>query len=160
MGPASLSGSHCYIGLLHFFLSVGAGTHLQIGPVAKLISEDYTFERLEEIVSESSGKTLKNFLTDQEKIAGIGNIYLDEIMRRARLRPDRRVATLADAEIKKLYAIIPAVLKDGVAEIESGRPGHMLAWRKKGEICPECGGEVAAVKQGATHYYWCPTCQK
>lgn len=138
------------------FSQVGVLTRIGVEP----LSPDFTSERFEEIISESSGKTLKDFLTDQEKIAGIGNIYSDEIMRRAGLRPDRRVSSLTDTEIKKLYATIPAVLKDGVAEIESGKSGHMLAWRKKGEICPECGGEVAAVKRGATHYYWCPTCQR
>ncbi|MCL6471914.1 MAG: hypothetical protein K6T91_03800 [Firmicutes bacterium] len=136
----------------------------QIGVLARIgvepLSPDFTFERFRKVISESAGKTLKDFLTDQEKIAGIGNIYSDEILRRARLRPDRRVATLTDAEIEKLYEIIPTVLKDGVAEIESGIPGHMLAWRKKGRTCPECGGEVAAVKRGTTHYYWCPSCQR
>jgi len=81
-------------------------------------------------------------------------------MRRARLRPDRRISTLTHAELEKLYMNIPAVLKDAIDEMGSSRAGHMLAWRKKGEISPECGGEVVAVKRKASHYYWCPSYQK
>ncbi|HZD58971.1 MAG TPA: zinc finger domain-containing protein, partial [Anaerolineae bacterium] len=113
-----------------------------------------------EIVTTASGKTVKDLLTAQEKIAGIGNIYSDEMMRRAGVRPDRRVGTLTGAEVERLHQAIPEVLEDAIAGIEAGKEGHMLAWRRKGQICPDCGGEVIATKRGASHYYWCPRCQK
>lgn len=124
------------------------------------LSGEFTLERLKSIIDAGAGKTVKDLITDQEKIAGIGNIYSDEILRRAGIRPDRRAGTLTADEVERLYRAIPAVLREGLAEIEAGREVHSLAWRKKGALCPDCGGEVVAVKKGATHYYWCPRCQK
>lgn len=135
----------------------------RLGVLARLgvepLGPEFTLERLKEIIS-SSGKPLKELLTDQEKIAGVGNIYSDEIMRRAGLRPDRTADSLNDAEVEAVHDTIITVLEEGIADMEAGRPVHGLGWRKKGASCPECGGEVIAVKRGASHYYWCPACQK
>ncbi|MCL4498992.1 MAG: hypothetical protein M1335_01945, partial [Chloroflexi bacterium] len=111
------------------------------------------------IFESHAGKTVKDLLRDQERIAGIGNIYSDEIMRRAGVRPDRRAGTLSDEEAEALFQAVPDVLREAVSELEAGRPGHMLEWRKKGAVCPGGCGEVEAVKHGASHYYWCPECQ-
>lgn len=135
-----------------------AGVLARIG--VEPLSPEFTFERFKQAVERSPGKTVKDFLMDQERIAGIGNIYSDEMMRRAGVRPDRRLHTLSNAEIERLYGTIPAVLNDAIAEIESGGARHMLEWRKKGRTCPDCGGEVVAVRRGASHYYWCPRCQR
>ncbi|MBE0447427.1 MAG: hypothetical protein IBX64_04915 [Actinobacteria bacterium] len=136
----------------------------QLGVLARLgiepLSLDFTIDRFSDIIAKTPGKAIKDLLTDQEKIAGIGNIYSDEILRRAGVRPDRQVGTLTGTEVEKLHYAIPEVLKDAIAEIEAGKEEHMLAWRKKGRSCPDCGGEVVAEKRGASHYYWCPRCQK
>lgn len=135
----------------------------KLGILAKMgiepLGPTFTKELFAELVERSAGKSVKDLLTDQAKIAGIGNIYSDEIMRRAGVRPDRRSGDLKPKEIEALYRAIPGVLEEAIDEIEAGAPGHMLEWRKKGALCP-CGGEVAAVKRGASHYYWCPKCQK
>lgn len=135
----------------------------RLGVLARLgvepLGPDFTLARLREIAS-SSGKPLKELLTDQEKIAGIGNIYSDEIMRRSGLRPDRPADLLSAGEEEVLHSAIIRVLQEGIADMEAGRQLHALGWRKKGATCPDCGGEVVAVKRGASHYYWCPACQK
>ncbi len=140
------------------------GEYERAGVLARMgvepLSEEFTLERLKSIIDAGAGRTVKDLITDQEKIAGIGNIYSDEILRRAGIRPDRRAATLTPEEVGRLHRAIPAVLREGIAEMEAGREVHSLAWRKKGALCPGCGGEVVAVKKGATHYYWCPRCQK
>ncbi|MCL5292077.1 MAG: hypothetical protein M1548_06055 [Actinobacteria bacterium] len=142
---------------------VAEGEFERLGVLARMgvepLGPDFTLDRFKEIVS-ASAKSVKDLLTDQEKIAGIGNIYSDEVMRRAGIRPDRSAGSLSQKEIEKLYRTIPEVLEEGIAEMEAGRPRHMLEWRRKGALCPDCGGEVVAVKRGATHYYWCPKCQE
>ncbi|MHB0976356.1 MAG: Fpg/Nei family DNA glycosylase [Candidatus Aquicultorales bacterium] len=123
------------------------------------LSPEFTLSKLSEILRKSS-KPIKDLLRDQDRIAGIGNVYSDEILRRAGVRPDRSAATLADGEIEAVYEAIPRVLEEAIEDLEKGRPPHMLEWRKKGASCPAGCGEVKAVKHGASHYYWCPSCQK
>lgn len=119
---------------------------------------------------------IKPTLMDQKVLAGIGNIYADEVLFRSRIHPERSAATLGLAEVERLHAAIGSVLAEAIAAEGSsfdagyrtvlGLEGGFLAqnamYGRGGQPCPGCSGPVSKVKIAGligrpTHY--CPTCQ-
>jgi formamidopyrimidine-DNA glycosylase len=115
---------------------------------------------------------LKTLLLDQSFIAGVGNIYADEALWRARLHPLRRADTLTQAEVRRLHRGIRAALREGLAGggasyrdyvDPDGEPGlaaeRMRVYRRTGQPCLRCGRPIQrmVVGQRATHF--CPRCQ-
>jgi formamidopyrimidine-DNA glycosylase len=108
----------------------------------------------------------KSLLMDQSVIAGIGNIYADEILFQARLHPKLPLLELDDRQRKGLFRALKEVLQSAIdsgagAEqlLERLPSGYLLPAREKGGRCPRCGGEILTFKhQGRTTYY-CPKCQ-
>jgi formamidopyrimidine-DNA glycosylase len=119
---------------------------------------------------------LKAVLLDQAVIAGIGNIYADEIMHRARLRWDRRVDTLATAQLGALHQATVEVLREAVAAGGStlsdtqyvdalGREGifqtEHRVYARAGERCRTCGrGIIRRVTGAGRSTHFCPVCQR
>lgn len=120
---------------------------------------------------------LKPLLLDQEFVAGLGNIYVDEALWRARLHPQRRAEALTLEERRRLYRAIRAVLRQGVASMGTslgvsktnfysvaGRRGRnqdrLKVFRRTGEPCPRCATPIRrmVVAQRGTHI--CPACQR
>jgi formamidopyrimidine-DNA glycosylase len=112
-------------------------------------------------------RELRNLLMDQEFIAGIGNAYADEILWEARLHPKRRVATLSDEELGRLYDALRTVIARGVEQVEAGLPpelgtkirDHMKVRGHKGKPCPRCGTPIVKTRHGLDDMYLCPRCQ-
>lgn len=117
-------------------------------------------------------RALKPLLLDQTVIAGVGNIYADEALFRARLHPLRLASTLSEGEIAALYQSVRDALSDGIrhegASINwyrkpDGTAGesqnHFFAYDRGGEPCHVCGTPIIKMRvaQRGTHY--CPTCQ-
>ncbi|MBK8137837.1 MAG: DNA-formamidopyrimidine glycosylase [Chloroflexi bacterium] len=117
--------------------------------------------------------TLKALLLDQSFIAGVGNIYADEALFRAKLHPLRRADTLAPAESAALYETVRAALSDGIdyegASINwyrkpDGSTGdsqeHFFAYGRDGQPCLTCGTPLIKIRvvQRGTHF--CPNCQR
>jgi formamidopyrimidine-DNA glycosylase len=112
-------------------------------------------------------RDIKSALMDQALIAGIGNIYSDEILFQARLHPRRRADRLDAAEVRRLFARTRRVLRIAVRSgagseqmLERLPKGFLLPERKRGGRCPACGGAIAALKLGGRTAYYCPRCQK
>ena len=104
----------------------------------------------------------KSALMNQSMIAGIGNIYSDEILFQARIRPTRPMNTLSDAELRTLCRSLHRVLR--IAIERHGNPDKMprtwmLPRRKKDGQCPHCGQSFVMLRTGGRHAYYCPTCQ-
>lgn len=78
------------------------------------LSDDFTIARLRDIVKKKSGQAIKAILMDQQIIAGIGNIFSDEILHVAGIHPARKAATLAEDEIGRLHSAIRDVLNQAV----------------------------------------------
>jgi formamidopyrimidine-DNA glycosylase len=115
---------------------------------------------------------LKSFLLDQSNIAGVGNIYADEALFRARLhplspagsmRPEHHLA-LRDAVVEALEA----GLAHGGASIDDYRDGRgnrgemqneFLVHTREGEPCPNCGGPISRIVVSGRSTYYCPSCQ-
>jgi formamidopyrimidine-DNA glycosylase len=105
-------------------------------------------------------------LMDNTLIAGIGNIYADEILFQARLHPKTAVTSLSDRQCAELFAQIKAVLKlaiecgAGAEQFLDRLPDHyLLPHRDKSGKCPRCGAAIATLKSGGRTSYFCPRCQ-
>ena len=117
--------------------------------------------------------TLKAVLLNQAIIAGIGNIYADEICFDARIRPSRPVHHLTDGEIKRLFVSTTRILKLAIEKRGTtfntfidgaGNKGNFLAFLKvygrDGEMCRRCRKTILLKKKVASRgTVYCPTCQ-
>ena len=110
---------------------------------------------------------LKNLLTNQQVIAGIGNAYSDEILHTARLSPYKTAATMAPDEFERLQAAIRSVLGEAVSQLTGRGPETLKddkreglrVHRRAGERCPVCGDVIREVSEAASAFQYCPTCQ-
>ncbi len=137
-----------------------------IGPDALEIS----FERFKKIIQDQKGK-IKQVLMNQELIAGVGNIYSDEALFRARINPFKKASSLKEKELRSLYKNMIDVLKKGIKKggesisdyrnLE-GRKGGFDDFRKvyRKKECPRCGSNIKREKIGSRSTYFCPKCQK
>ena len=109
---------------------------------------------------------LKSALTDQSLIAGIGNVYSDEILYQAGLDPDARVQKLSEDQVDCLFDTMHWVLNTaidcgaGSEELVEKLPGHfLLHYREKGAACRRCGAELESRKVSGRTTHLCPRCQ-
>jgi len=106
---------------------------------------------------------VKATLMNQSIVAGIGNIYADEILFHARVHPRRPVQQLDEGARVQLHRQVRHVL--GTAADRNADPGRMprswlLPRRTEGEPCPRCGGRVERIRASGRSAYLCPRCQK
>jgi len=106
----------------------------------------------------SGRSTLKAALTDQARIAGIGNIYSDEILFQAKLHPLARVGDLGHEKLASLHRTMRKVLRAAIARnVMAERPasafprGWLAGHRVKGGVCPRCAATLATLKIGSPH---------
>jgi formamidopyrimidine-DNA glycosylase len=115
---------------------------------------------------------LKTLLLDQTFVAGVGNIYADEALWRARLHPLRAADTLTLEEVKRLHRAVRAVLRQGIANRgasfsdyvdargeEGGNAERLFVYRRTGEPCLRCGREIRRIVVGQRSTHYCPRCQ-
>jgi len=134
------------------------------------LDEGFTVEYFGKLLAGRRGR-IKSFLLDQKNLAGIGNVYIQDILFMARLHPDRKIPSLSEREIADLYGAIRDVLNrsmrlGGLAYEKDfyGRNGRFgadefLVGYKTGSPCPECGAEIVKIRTGSTSSYICPECQ-
>ncbi len=114
---------------------------------------------------------VKSFLLDQKNVAGIGNVYIQDILFEARLHPNRKISTLSDKETENLYNAIRNILgrsiRMGGLAYEKDLYGHnggftgdeFLVGYKEGKPCPVCDARIEKIRTGGTSSYICPKCQ-
>lgn len=116
---------------------------------------------------------IKPLLLDQTFIAGLGNIYTDEALYRAKINPERQAATLNPREIVRLHRSVKEVLEEGIAHRGTtvrdfidgdGRSGSyqelLRVYNREGSPCSCCGKNIIRKKVGGRSSYFCPSCQK
>jgi formamidopyrimidine-DNA glycosylase len=131
----------------------------------------FTAARLGERLGERR-TTLKAALLDQRTLAGLGNIYVDEALWRARLSPLRQAGGLDRAELRRLHRGIRAALEHGLARqgstlrdyrLPDGSGGSMQdefhVYGRGGEPCDRCGTPIAKTTIAGRSSWSCPTCQ-
>ena len=104
---------------------------------------------------------IKNLLMDQRVVAGVGNIYASEILFRARVRPTRRGGRVTRAEVERIAAITPQVLREAIGSRGTtfrsyrdshGEPGRyatqLRVYDREGKPCLECGKPIRSVVVG------------
>lgn len=118
-----------------------------------------------ERLSERRGQ-VKSALMNQSVVAGIGNVYSDEILFRARHHPKTPLSTLDEGALKSLHRTMRHVLDTaiesgaGSRELADNLPGDwLLTRREEGADCPRCDGRIATVKAAGRTAYLCPKCQ-
>ncbi|UCC19475.1 MAG: DNA-formamidopyrimidine glycosylase [Promethearchaeota archaeon] len=105
---------------------------------------------------------LKNAMLNQSFIAGIGNIYSDEILFRAKLHPKSRLDALDEKKVKDLFTNIKDVLQFGIdkeGDLSSYPQNFLIPHRKKEEKCPICKNEIVSIDLSGRRGYYCPNCQ-
>jgi formamidopyrimidine-DNA glycosylase len=143
------------VGLADNPQALAAAHHL--GPDAL----DADLDRFRELAAGRRG-AVKSWLMDQQSLAGIGNVYSDEILFQAGIHPKRPVHKLDDSEIARLHEQLRDVLCAAIdAEADPARmPDHFLLPRRRpGAECPRCSGTVQTIKAGGRTAWFCPTCQ-
>ena len=137
----------------------------------------FTPETLAASLHERSA-SIKALLLDQHVVAGVGNIYADESLFRARIHPARAGGSLSDDEVAALHAAIREVLAEGIANAGSslgvsglqnysrpgGAPGgfqeKFAVFRRTGQPCPQCGAPIERIVLAQRSTHFCPNCQR
>ena len=135
------------------------------------LQRTFTAKRFAERLSRRSAK-LKTLLLDQSFIAGVGNIYADEALWRARLHPLRAANTLDAGEVRRLHRSVRQVLRQGIANRGSsfsdyvgadGEPGQnaerLAVYRRTEQPCFRCGHRIERIVVGQRSTHFCPHCQ-
>jgi formamidopyrimidine-DNA glycosylase len=119
-----------------------------------------------------SGVAIKTALMSQRPVAGIGNIYADEALWRARLHPQRPARSLRRREVEALHDALRDVLEASLAAqgttlhdyrtVGGGRGAYLerlAVYGRTGRACPRCGGLIERIVVGARGTHVCPRCQ-
>lgn len=116
---------------------------------------------------------IKRVLLDQMVVSGIGNIYADEALWQARIKPTRRAASARQRDVVSLLGEVQAVFRralaaggtsfDALYVNVSGSPGYfarsLAVYGREGEACPRCGGPIRRDAWTNRSTHWCPRCQ-
>lgn len=142
----------------------------KLGP--EPMDKNFNFEKFKNLISKKSGK-IKQVLMDQNVVAGIGNIYSDEILWKARIHPFRPVDKLTLVELKSVFSAIKEILKKAVnlrgtsisdyrdTGGKSGKYGEIRkVYQREGKPCFRCKMPIKRVKIGGRSAHYCPQCQK
>lgn len=135
------------------------------------LSEEFTPEALGAMAHGRSAP-LKSFLLDQKGVAGVGNIYADEALYRARLHPLSPAGSMKPEHLLALRDAVVASLEAGIeaggSSIDDYRDGRgekgtmqekFLVHTREGQPCDSCGGEIVRIVVGGRSTYFCPACQ-
>jgi formamidopyrimidine-DNA glycosylase len=164
-----LSINFWWFGYVHFCAPEELAHHpmiVKLGPdVLSLEENEFTG-----LLRSQKGK-VKIFLLDQNKVAGIGNAYIHDILFLARIHPNRPIASLTDEEIHGLFQAIQDGLRPSLAKGGAfyelnlfGEKGGFLMediiiGYRENTPCPLCGTPIQKIKTGSTSSFICPHCQ-
>lgn len=137
------------------------------------LEDDFTVGRFERMLAERRGR-IKSLLLNQEFLAGLGNIYVNEALWRAKIHPLRPANSLSGEEVSRLYGAIRSTLRaaidQGGTTLENGNfrqadgepgeyAGELLVYGRDEEPCACCGEPIERIVVGQRGTYYCPGCQ-
>ena len=133
----------------------------------------FTFKKFKGVLAKRRKGKIKEVLMDQKIIAGIGNIYSDEILWEAKVNPFRDITTLKEKELDKIYKAIKKILRKGIKmkgdsfsdyRKVDGTKGNFnkleRVYRKEGKKCQRCKNIIKRKKIGGRSAHFCPRCQR
>lgn len=140
----------------------------RLGP--EPFSKEFTVDYLTQVFGRKAN--IKALLLDQSVVAGLGNIYVDEVLFAAGVHPMRRASTLTEEETEKVHGAARDILRRAIelrgttfdsyhdAFGETGKFQHQLqVFDRGGEPCPACGTEIVKMKIAGRGTHVCPSCQ-
>lgn len=140
----------------------------ELGPEATEINTDQLFA-----LFQKSMRPVKAMLLDQTKIAGLGNIYVDESLHRAGIHPAQPAALISREQTAKLVRSIHQILRMAIknmgttfdsyraADGSTGQFARLLrVYNNEGGRCGRCGGEIVKMRLAGRGTHYCPNCQK
>jgi formamidopyrimidine-DNA glycosylase len=137
-------------------------------------SEDFSVEYLRSVLARSS-KPIKEFLLDQTKVCGVGNIYASETLFLSGISPRKKAKSIRGKSVERLQENIRVVLNEAIDLTKTIIPdpviigegvygaGSLMRWRvydREGKECPECASPIKRIRQGARSTYFCAKCQR
>ena len=160
-------------------------TKQNIENIVNSIGEDalsISFEKFKNLINLKRGKInphtktfgvrVKQVLMDQSVVAGIGNIYADEILWKSKIHPERSSSSLSDSETQKIFKAMSVILKKSIklrgVSIQDyrdvfGKMGeyqnHRLVYGRIGEKCKRCDAKIKKIKIAQRSAHFCPSCQ-
>jgi formamidopyrimidine-DNA glycosylase len=136
------------------------------------ISRDFTAKRFAELLA-ASKRPIKEFLLDQTRVAGVGNVYSCESLWHARLSPFRPANSLKPAESRRLHKAIASVLARALECCLHPPPDFrdatwwfqglekvLRVYDREGKPCQRCGQEIKRIARSGRSTYFCAHCQK
>jgi formamidopyrimidine-DNA glycosylase len=139
-----------------------------LDPFDSALDGDYLFR-----FTRASERRIRDVLLDQHIVAGLGNIYANEILALAGIKPTARAHRLTRKQVQKLATMIPQLLGDAIrwcgtsfsdyrdADNKSGEfQNHLQVYDREGQACRRCAAVVKRVAIGNRSAFYCPACQK
>lgn len=122
---------------------------------------------------QGTSRILKAILLDQHIVAGVGNIYADEVLFRAKLHPQRPGESLTRDECDRLRKAIPAILTQAIESrgstirdyiggsgLRGNFQNRLAVYGRTGQPCPKCGTAIECVRFAGRSSHFCPECQR
>ena len=134
------------------------------------LSDEFDEKYFESLLTEKSRKlSAKAFLATEQRIPGLGNGVLQDILWKAQIHPKRKMNTIADRELEGLYNIVKSVLaemtdkggRDTEKDLFGNNGGYITVMSKKNEnkACPVCGNLIKRMAYLGGNVYVCNSCQ-
>jgi formamidopyrimidine-DNA glycosylase len=136
-------------------------------------SPEFSLASFREILSRKKKSPIKLAIMDQKLLVGIGNIYADESLFDAHIRPTREASSLSQVESRRLWVSIKKLLRLAISHRGTsfsdyvdarGMQGNFVEYLKvygrAKKKCRSCGTEILKIKLGGRGTHWCPVCQK
>lgn len=143
----------------------------KLGP--EPVGEQYNFADFRVALQRRARTSIKAAILDQSVISGVGNIYADEALFAARIHPATKVADVSTIKLKRLFTALREVMLLSIRHGGSsdrnyvnakGEKGSYLrfakVFRREGQPCLECGGQVVKIRVAGRGTHICPACQK
>lgn len=133
------------------------------------LGEDFSEEILRLILTSLPRSGIKKVLMDQEKIAGIGNAYADEILYDAKIHPKTTCKKIVEGDnVGRLFSSVKRILESSLEEVRVRANGSiseqdrdfMKVYRKSGTSCPRCKYMIACLKVNGRDTFVCEKCQE
>jgi formamidopyrimidine-DNA glycosylase len=135
-------------------------------------TEEFTLNNFKKLLNLTNVAT-KSILMDQRRIAGIGNIYANEILFDAGIHPTRPAGGLSQGEIQRLYQSVHKIIQTAIERFGTSYTAYLTVegtagenqnflkvYQKNGESCPLCGGTIAKIILNSRSTFFCKKCQK
>ena len=137
-------------------------------------TDEFSVEYLKRVMA-SSRRRVKEFILDQTKVCGLGNIYASEALFDARVHPMKPANEVSAIKVRRLHTAIVDVLRRSIEHGSSLRidprnlenryyggdfEGEFLVYDKEKQPCPRCSNPIKRIKQGGRSSYFCGRCQK